>query len=76
MDKYGKKLYISAFVISVVSALLLIAGMIFYGVTGRNGLIQLIILSVSACVFALVGIALLCVDIKAKSQESVEDIGK
>ena len=76
MDKYGKKLYILAFIISIVSTLLLIAGMIFYGVTGRDGLFSLIILSVLACVFALVGIVLLCVDIKAKKQESVEDADK
>lgn len=73
MDKYGKKLYILAFIISIVSTLLLIAGMIFYGVTGRDGLFSLIILSVLACVFALAGIILLCVDIKAKKQESEKD---
>ena len=76
MDKYGKKLYISAFVISIVSTLLLIAGIIFYGVTGRAGLISLIILSVLACAFALVGIILLCVDIKAKRQDSEKMISK
>lgn len=73
LKKYGKKFYISAFVLSIISTILLIVGIIFYAITGRDGLITLIVLSVSATIFALLGIVLIIIDIKLRKNLAIAE---
>lgn len=66
MEFYNRKIYLTALILSMIAVVLLVVGFVVYGISGRTGLVPLIILSVSATLLAVSGIVLLCFDLKIK----------
>ena len=69
MKNTGKLLYKISFTLSIASALLILVGVIWHRVTGRAGLFPMLYLSIIASAFAVIGIILLCIDIKSNKAD-------